>query len=437
MFRNLILKSFSGTMPPRRRNRDDSPPVVDSDDVNVPVRLLGSIERLFNRLATNAPNPASEFTREHARQYGAYDFSSTSELTSAIDWISRMERVFGSLGVPAARRVRMAVEFLVGDAYRWWEFVSRDFIDPSAITWAQFRMLFEDRYLSPAIRDRLRREFMSWVQGDMTVLQYEERFIMLSYYAPELVANERDKIDRFIQGLHDDYQDRMSAVEYESFRKAVDAALRCETRALMSSRGSRALEVGGPSQGPSKRLSSRSESSGGSGLGSPSVDTRSSSGRHGHGARQRFREASSRSSGASIDVPIQRTYPQCLSCGRHHLGQCQAGSRVCFQCGQHGHYRRECPQLTDRDTSAFDRDTSQASRGTSSSGASAGAAGRGNTQQGSSAQRGRPTTRSRVHAMFQREERPSHEVGIMLILFNLEVAQEWLVCVNFSLVGLE
>lgn len=42
---------------------------------------------------------------------------------------------------------------------------------------------------------------MALVHGDMTVIKYEERFIMLPHYALELVANESDKITHFIKGL--------------------------------------------------------------------------------------------------------------------------------------------------------------------------------------------------------------------------------------------
>lgn len=402
--------------PGRPRSNRPTPPVAEDAGDFVPGNVLGSIQQLIRGVVSALPNSSTDFSMERARRHGAYDFSTASEITTAVDWISRMERVFSSLQVPAVRRVSLAVDFLTAEAYRWWESISRDLPDPRAMTWGQFRNHFEDRYLGRAIRDRLRREFMALVQGDMTVMHYEERFLMLSHYAPELVASERDRIDRFIQGLRDEYQDRMLAVEYESFRRAVDAALRCETKALASTRGSRALEVGGPSQGPPKRASSGSGSSSSSGLSSPSSDTRPSFGRHGHGARQRFRQSSSRLSGASSDSPIQvqRTYPLCQSCGRHHEGQCQAGSTVCFQCGQEGHYRRECPQLTDRAASSFDHDTSQASRGASSGGTRASAAGRGTTQEGS-AQQGRPMSRARLHAMIQQEDRASQEVSNSLL----------------------
>lgn len=85
-----------------------------------------------------------------------------------------------------------------------------------------------------------------------------------------MLADERDKIDRFIQGLWDEYQDKMLAVEYTNFKKAVESTLRCETRALA---GSRDLDEGSPIQDPSKRVASGLESSSGSGPDSSNSDT--------------------------------------------------------------------------------------------------------------------------------------------------------------------
>ncbi|XP_040361820.1 uncharacterized protein LOC121049220 [Rosa chinensis] len=91
----------------------------------------------------------------------------------------------------------------------------------------------------------------------MTVLQYEERFIALSRFAPELVAIEKLKVDQFINGLLPVYRDWLAPHDYPTFKLAVEAAMRCEARYLD---GSRPLEIGGPSQGPSKRIASSSGS---------------------------------------------------------------------------------------------------------------------------------------------------------------------------------
>lgn len=57
------------------------------------------------------------------------------------------------------------------------------------------------KYFSANTQFNKRVEFLSLKQETMTVEEYEEEFYKLSHFAPEMVAIEKTKVDRFVQGL--------------------------------------------------------------------------------------------------------------------------------------------------------------------------------------------------------------------------------------------
>lgn len=96
---------------------------------------MGSIEQLVRGIVSAFLNSNTDFSMDRARRYGTYDFTTASEITTVADWISCLERVFGSIEVPMIRRVPLAIDFFAGEAYRWWESNSRDFPNLRAMTW--------------------------------------------------------------------------------------------------------------------------------------------------------------------------------------------------------------------------------------------------------------------------------------------------------------
>ena len=60
-------------------------------------------------------------------------------------------------------------------------------------------------------------EFRSLKQGSMSMAEYHDKFAQLSRYAPNDVAEDREKQRRFLKGLYDGLQLQLMSNIYPNF----------------------------------------------------------------------------------------------------------------------------------------------------------------------------------------------------------------------------
>ncbi|XP_024023770.1 uncharacterized protein LOC112092271 [Morus notabilis] len=104
------------------------------------------------------------------------------------------------MGVPEGYWVEFAVYKMEGLANTWWKQVKRR-IDVAGLTWEQFETLFNEQYFPQSYREEKALEFMSLLQGYMSVREYEAKFNDLSRFAPSLVESEHMRCLKFEKGL--------------------------------------------------------------------------------------------------------------------------------------------------------------------------------------------------------------------------------------------
>ncbi|XP_052177586.1 uncharacterized protein LOC127791649 [Diospyros lotus] len=96
------------------------------------------------------------------------------------------------MGCAKNQKVQLGTILLKGDARRWWETTRQQFGN-RAPTWPKFEALFREMYIPDWVHEQKVYQFIDLQQRDMTVAQYEAKFITLSRYAPEMVTPEARK----------------------------------------------------------------------------------------------------------------------------------------------------------------------------------------------------------------------------------------------------
>ena len=202
---SYISSFLNPQMPPRRDPGFSFPPELTQliHQQNTLMQLLVQNQNQGNNNNNNPPPPPPVDHLARFLRLNPPVFSSSTEPIVADDWLHKIARELTTVGCIDAEKVKFAAHQLEGPAASWWENFTATF-PVDTITWDQFQQAFRTAHVSAGAMAMKKHEFRNLCQGGRSVGQYVDDFNKLARYAPDDVATDAVKQEKFLEGLNDE-----------------------------------------------------------------------------------------------------------------------------------------------------------------------------------------------------------------------------------------
>ena len=147
-----------------------------------------------------------------------------------------MDMIFETIECNELDKRRLAIFQLTFVVANWWE-AEKSIIGVVVvwtIPWEAFKVRFLEKYFPEEEKDEEEKNFLSLVQGNMTVREYTTKFKRLSWFAGHIVDTQPKRVRRFHQGLNSHLQHMMVDHLGQTFGNVVRFAVGLENDSKMT-----------------------------------------------------------------------------------------------------------------------------------------------------------------------------------------------------------
>ncbi|GKB14477.1 putative reverse transcriptase domain-containing protein [Tanacetum coccineum] len=153
------------------------------------------------------------------------NFKGTEGVVGLTRWIKKMESVFNISGCAIENQVKFATCTLLGAALTWWNGQIRT-LGPEAysMTWEVLKKKMTDKYCPQGEIKKLEIELWNLKVKGNDVPTYTERFQELTLICTKFVANETEKVDKYISGLPDNIYGNVKSARPKTLDETIELA---------------------------------------------------------------------------------------------------------------------------------------------------------------------------------------------------------------------
>ncbi|GKE84909.1 putative reverse transcriptase domain-containing protein, partial [Tanacetum coccineum] len=241
-------------------------------------------------------------------------------------WIKKMESVFNISGCAIENQVKFSTCTLLGTALTWWNGQIRTLgPDAYSLTWEVLKKKMTDKYCPQGEIKKLEIELWNLKVKGNDVPTYTEHFQELTLICTKFVANETDKVDKYINRLLDNIYGNVKSARPKTLDETIELA-----NDLMDQK----LRTYAERQTDNKRKADDS-----------------SENNHGH-QQQPFKRQNVTK---VYNMGTGHFARNCRGSGNVNVANAQKDNRAvpkgngCFECGAPGHFKRDCPKLKNKD----------------------------------------------------------------------------------------
>ncbi|GJX07101.1 putative reverse transcriptase domain-containing protein [Tanacetum coccineum] len=301
-----------------------------ANDAMTPESIQAMIDRAIQRNSTHTQDDASHNSGGGLRRpvqparvcsYTDFmkcqplNFKGTEGVVGLSQWLEKMESVFHISGCAIDNQVKFATCTLLGAALTWWNGHVRTLGHDAAyaMTWGTLKKKLTDKYCPKGEIKKLEIELWNLKVRGNDVAAYTQRFQELALMCTKFLADETEKVDKYISGLPDNIHGNVMSARPKTLDDAIELA-----NDLMDQK----LRTYAERQNENKRKADDS-----------------SRNNHQQQPHKKQNVARAYTAGPGEKKVYTGDLPLCTKCNYHHTGQC---APKCGKCKRYGHTTTDC-----------------------------------------------------------------------------------------------